>query len=87
MGCLMIVVVQENHEDQREMLATDKLCLALQSVIIHLIKIISLHATYVYFILPSLFVLLMVLFSKREVSQRCKAQRPVTLCWLGTSEA
>lgn len=61
----MIVVVQENHEDQREMLAADKLCLGLLNVLIHLIKIISFHAIYVYFILHLLFVLLMVLFSKR----------------------
>lgn len=62
----MIVFVEENHEDQREMLATDKLCLGLLSVLIHLIKIImSFHAIYVYFVLHFLFVLLMVLFPKR----------------------
>lgn len=54
-----------NHEDQREMLATDKLCLDLLSLLIHLIKIMPFHAIYVYFILHFLFVLLMVLFSKR----------------------
>lgn len=54
-----------NHEDHREMLATDKLCLNLLSLLIHLIKIMSSCAIYVYFILHFLFILLMVLFSKR----------------------
>lgn len=58
-----------NHEDQREMLATDKLCLTLLSLLIHLIKIMPFHAIYIYFIQHFLFVFLMVLFSKRQVSR------------------
>lgn len=56
-----------NHEDHREVLATDKLCLNLLSLLIHLVKIMSFHAICAHFILHFLFILLTVLFSKRWV--------------------
>ena len=43
------------HDDHREVLATDKLCLNLLSLLIHLIKIMSFYTINIYFTFHFLF--------------------------------